>query len=82
MLISLVRDARPTAIWRGRRILARLLPQLLSEILVTDGEHAAVGVMDDDVLIGVEQVSEILLLLLCRTRVYGRAICGGGHEWW
>jgi hypothetical protein len=43
---------------------------------------AAVGVMDDDVLIGVEQVSEILLLLLCRTRVYGRAICGGGHEWW
>jgi len=55
MLISLVRDARPTAIWRvnGRCILARLLPQLLSEILVTEGEHAAVGVMDDDVLIGV-----------------------------
>jgi hypothetical protein len=42
----------------------------------------SVGVMDDDVLIGVEQVSEILLLLLCRTSVYGRAICGGDHEWW
>ena len=41
----------------------RLLTQLLSEILVTEGEHAAVGVMDDDVLIGVEQVLEILVSL-------------------